>query len=137
MVVGDLKGIKKKSDGTGKQWNDKASQNWQHFPIRTVVAQLGYKLARYGIRLVEQDESGTSKGRCSLCGCEDRSKLHRIHRGTFYCENCNTKQNADVNGAGNQLVRYLHQMGKTIEGSSGLLASPTVYRWNENTWSIV
>ena len=28
VVVGDLKGIKKKKDGTGRNWNDKAQQNW-------------------------------------------------------------------------------------------------------------
>ena len=77
VVVGDLKGIKKEKNGMGKNWNDKAQQGWQQFPIRTVVTQMGYKLARYGIRLVEQDEQGTSRGRCSLFGCED--KIGRAH----------------------------------------------------------
>jgi len=137
VVVGDLGGIKKNKDGTGKNWRDKQQQNWQQFPIREVVAQLGYKLARYGIRLVEQDERGTSKGRCSLCGCEDRSKLHRVKRGMFLCRNCDTVQNADVNGVGNQLVRYLHHIGKPIEGSSGSLAEPRVWRWDDHRWTKV
>lgn len=137
VVVGDLKGIKKEQDGTGKRWKDKASQNWQQFPIREVVAQLGYKLARHGIRMVEQDEQGTSKGRCSLCGCEDKKKLHRVYRGMFLCENCNTRQNADINGVGNQLVRYLHQIGKPIMGCSGSLAEPVVWRWNDHQWKTV
>lgn len=137
VVVGDLKGIKKEKDGMGKKWNDKGSQNWQQFPIREVVAQLGYKLARYGIRLVEMDERGTSRGRCSICGCEDKSKLRRVHRGMFLCGNCNTVQNADINGAGNILVRYLHQIGKPIGGSSGSLADPMVWRWNNHQWSVV
>ena len=137
VVVGDLGGIKKKEDGTGKKWRDKCSQNWQQFPVRMVVSQLGYKLARYGIRLVEQDERGTSKGRCSLCGCEDKEKLHRVHRGMFLCRNCDTVQNADVNGVGNQLVRYLHHIGKPIEGSSGCLAQPKVWRWDNHQWSVV
>jgi IS605 OrfB family transposase len=73
VVVGDLGGIKKEKDGTGKNWNDKANQNWQQFPIRTLVTQLDYKLARFGIKVIEQDEKGTSKGRCSKCGCMNRS----------------------------------------------------------------
>ncbi|KKW10229.1 MAG: Transposase, IS605 OrfB family, partial [Candidatus Gottesmanbacteria bacterium GW2011_GWB1_49_7] len=74
VVVGDIVGIKKNKNGAGKKWNDKSSQNWQSFPISKVVAQLDYKLARHGIQLIEQDESWTSKGRCSLCGCTDKKK---------------------------------------------------------------
>ncbi len=135
VVVGDLTGIKKEKDGTGKNWNDRANQNWQQFPIRQVVSQLDYKLARYGIRLKEQDERGTSKGRCSKCGCTDRSKLHRVHRGLFLCENCGTIQNADVNGAGNQLARYLRV--ETIHSSSGCLAQPSVWHWDNHLWTVV
>ena len=134
VVVGDLGRIKKNKDGSGKAWRDKASQNWQQFPVRKVVAQLDYKLARHGIRLIEQDERGTSKGRCSSCGCMDRSKLHRVHRGMFYCENCGTTQNADVNGAGNQLARYLQR--EVPQSSSGALAAPSVHRWDDHQWLV-
>lgn len=141
VVVGDLKGIKKEEDGTGKHWNDKASQNWQQFPIKKVVAQLGYKLARFRIQLSEQDERGTSTGRCSLCGCTDRSKLFRVKRGLFKCRNCGNYQNADTNGARNQHHRYLHQLGRSFdlpsEGSSGCLAQPTVWRWDNHRWAVV
>lgn len=135
VIVGDLKGIKKEKDGKGKKWNDKANQNWQQFPIRKLVTQLDYKLARYGIRLKEQDERGTSKGRCSKCGCTDRSKLHRVHRGLFLCENCGTIQNADVNGAGNQLARYLRV--ETIHSSSGCLAQPSIWIFDNHLWTVV
>ncbi|MGD0817364.1 MAG: transposase [Methanomassiliicoccales archaeon] len=135
VVVGDLNGIKKNKKGKGKGWSDKSSQSWQQFPVRKVVAQLGYKLARYGIRLVEQDERGTSIGRCSACGCTERGKLHRVHRGMFMCENCNTIQNADINGAGNQLARYLRR--EHSQSSSGVLAIPSVYRWNGHRWTVV
>jgi len=138
VVVGDLKGIKKEKDGTGKKWNKKSNQNWQKFPMRKVVAQLRYKLARYGIRLSEQDERGTSKGRCSLCGCTTRSKLIRIHRGLFLCRDCGKYQNADVNGARNQLYKYLHQLGIVLsEGSSGCLAQPRVWCWDDHLWTVV
>jgi putative transposase len=137
VVVGDLKGIKKEKDGKGKKWNDKASQNWQQFPIREVVAQLDYKLARRGIRLVEQDERGTSTGRCSNCGCTDRKRLHRVHRGLFFCESCGASQNSDINGARNQLARYLHQTGRPVMESSGSLADPTVWRWDDHRWVVV
>lgn len=135
VVVGDLCGIKKKKDGTGMRWNKKANQNWQQFPTRMLVAQLGYKLARHDIRLIEQDERGTSRGRCSICGCTERAKLHRKHRGMFRCENCGTTQNADTNGARNQLARYLHRETAVSTGSSGCLAQPTVYRWDDHDWS--
>ena len=134
VVVGDLTGIKKEKNGQGKNWKDKASQNWQQFPVKKVVAQLGYKLARHGIRLFEQDERGTSRGRCCLCGCTDRSKLHRVKRGLFQCENCGTTQNADINGAGNQLVRYLRLDGLPFKSSSGCLAQPTIWTWNHHLW---
>jgi putative transposase len=135
VVIGDLKGIKKEKDGTGKSWNDKANQNWQQFPIRTLITQLDYKLARYGIKVVEQDEQGTSRGRCSMCGCMYRRKLHRVHRGLFLCENCGTIQNADVNGAGNQLARYL-RLERSIS-SSGCLAQPSIWNWDNHLWTVV
>jgi putative transposase len=141
VVIGDLKGIKKNEDGTGKGWNDKASQNWQRFPVRKVVDQLRYKLARRGIRLIEIDERGTSKGRCSVCGNTDRKIMRRIHRGMFHCRKCNTHINADVNGARNILHRYLHQHGldleRPCEGSSGALAVPSIYHWDDHAWSVV
>ncbi len=135
VVVGDLTGIKKEKDGTGKKWNDKANQNWQQFPIRTLVTQLDYKLARYNIKLLEQDEMGTSRGRCSVCGCTDRSKLHRVHRGLFLCENCGIVQNADVNGAGNQLARYLRV--DELHSSSGCLVQPSIWNWDNHLWKVV
>ena len=129
----DLGGIKKEKDGTGKNWKDKPSQNWQQFPIQKFVALLRYKLARHGIQMDEQDERGTSKGRCSVCGCTDRKKIHRVKRGLFLCENCGAKLNADVNGVGNQKARYL-QLEQSIS-SSGRLARPVVWRWNDQVWS--
>lgn len=137
VVVGKLDRIKKDKNGKGKNWNDKASQNWQQFPVREVVAQLDYKLARYRILLKEQDERGTSKGRCCLCGCTDRSKLHRVHRGMFLCENCSTAQNADVNGVGNQFARYLRLDGLPFISSSGCLVQPLVHRWDGHIWQQV
>jgi putative transposase len=135
VVVGDLRGIKKNIDGTGKLWSDKCNQNWQQFPVREIVIQLRYKLARYGIKLIEQDEAGTSKGRCSICGCTERSKLNRSHRGMFCCENCGIQLNADINGAGNQLARYLRR--EHSQSSSGESATPSVYHWNDHHWIVV
>ena len=139
VVTGDLKGIKKDIDGEGKNWGKVGNQNWQAFPVRKLVTQLRYKLARFGIRLLEKDEQGTSRGRCSLCGCVDRKKLHRIHRGMFYCENCERYQHADANGARNILARYLHQEAGLLasEGSSGALAAPVIRRWDDHTWGAV
>ena len=141
VVVGDLGGIKKNNDGTGKKWNDKSSQNWQQFPVQTLVQHLRYKLARHGIFLAKQDERWTSKGRCSVCGCTDRSLIRRVKRGMFYCGNCDSWINADQNGSRNQLARYLHRevpidIG-TSTGSSGCLAQPSVWRWDHHQWMVV
>lgn len=137
VVIGKLDRIKKEKNGKGKNWSKKSSQNWQQFPIREVVAQLDYKLARYCIQLKEEDERGTSSGRCCLCGCTDRSKLHRVHRGMFLCENCNTTQNADTNGVGNQFARYLRLDALPFISSSGCLAQPQVHRWDGHIWQQV
>jgi len=137
VAVGDLKYTKKGEHGKGKKWNDKSSQNWPQFPVQELVAQLGHKLARFGIRLGEQDERGTSRGKCSLCGSEDRSKLRRAHRGLFLCRNCGTVQNADVNGVGNQLARYLRRESKVSAGSSGSMAQPLVWLWHNHRRAVV
>ncbi len=139
VVVGKLKGIKKDTQtGKGKGWSDKSSQKYYQFPMMRIVPQLRYKLARSGIRLSEEDEQWTSKGRCSACGCTDRSKLHRVYRGMFKCDACGRHLHADANGALNILSRYLHQFERgSNEGSSGRLASPLIRRWDGHRWMVV
>lgn len=139
VLVGELKGIKKdKQTGQGKGWNAKSGQKLNQVPMREIVRQLRYKLARSGIRVREVDESYTSKGRCSACGCEDRTKLRRVHRGMFRCEACGVEQHADANGSRNILHKYLHQLGVSPgEGSSGRLASPLIRRWDGHRWTVV
>ena len=140
VVGGDLKDIKKDMDtGQGKNWNKKASQNWQQFPTRKLASHLRYKLARRGILYIERSERGTSKRRCCMCGCTDRKKLHRVRRGMFRCENCGIVQHADLNGSGNQLAMYLHHgvLEGSPTGSSGRLARPTVWRWDNHLWQVV
>ena len=140
VVGGKLKGIKKeKQTGKGKNWRKPAKQNWQQFPIRKLAGLVRYKLARHCIQYIEDDERGTSRGRCSICGCTDRKKLHRLKRGMFWCENCDTVQHADLNGSGNGLAKYLHHgvLVGAPTGSSGRLARPSVWRWDYHLWKVV
>lgn len=138
VVVGDLKCIKKEKDGKGKAMKKPQKQKVQQFPIRKLVGLLRYKLERRGIRLVEIDERGTSKGRCSVCGNTKRGTIHRVHRGMFKCDACGNTTNADVNGARNILDKYIHQLGKPSEGISGAtLAAPLVRRWDGHRWEAV
>lgn len=131
VVVGDLKGIKKGEGGAGKNWG-RGSQKLHQSPMERFVHTLGYKLALRGIQMVKVDERGTSSVECSACGASEGS---RVQRGTFRCKSCGVTQNSDANGARNILRKYLHQIGKPVEGSSGALAAPSAFRWDYHGWS--
>lgn len=138
VIVGDLRGMKKNNNMQGKHWNKSSNQKSQQFPIQLLVQLLRYKLARIGIRLINVNEAWTSKGRCSICGCEDLKLINRTKRGEFQCKSCSIIIHADVNGAWNILDKYLHQSNKKLdEGSSGRLARPQMRRWNRHQWLVV
>jgi len=127
VVTGDLRNIRK-----GKKWNKKSNQKLHAWSFSRFTALLSYKLALEGIQIVTVNEKSTSQT-CSKCGYNHR--YNRKKRGWFKCRECGYELNADVNGAKNILDRYLHQIGKTIEGSSGIVDVPRVIRWDMNILS--
>lgn len=89
LIVGDLKGIRDKSDH-GSAGNQKL-HSW---PFYKITQQLEYKCAEYGIELVKVSERNTSKC-CHICG----EVGSRNPRGLLKCKNCGITINSDVNGA--------------------------------------
>jgi len=154
VVVGDFKGMKKQASETWRRnpsekdksrmktedspGSSKEMQKVMQFPVQRMVSILEYKLAREGIRLVTQDESGTSTGRCFVCGHRYTTDKARVKRGLFKCEHCRNLVNADINGVGNQRARYLG-----LESTNGVLDEglsvweSNVWRWcDENRWKL-
>jgi len=127
VVIGDLRNIRK-----GKRWNKKSGQKLHAWGFNQFTELLRYKLALEGIRLVTVNEKSTSKT-CSRCGYVDR--YNRKKRGWFKCRKCGYEENADINAARNILKRYLHQTGRPVEGSSGVVNAPRVIRWDGNILS--
>ena len=122
VVIGDLRNIRK-----GKKWNKKSSQKLHAWSFNRFTELLRYKLTLEGIKIIIVNEKGTSKT-CSRCGYTNR--YNRKKRGWFKCRECGYEENADINGATNILNRYLHQIGRPIEGSSGNVSLPIVIRWS-------
>lgn len=127
VVIGDLRNIRK-----GKKWNKKSNQKLHAWSFNQFTKLLKYKLALEGIQIITVNEKSTSKT-CSRCGYE--SRYNRKKRGWFKCKECGLEENADINGAMNILNRYLHQIGRPIEGSSGIVGVPRVIRWDMNALS--
>lgn len=80
---------------------DRTNQNFVYLPFRMLIEQLKYKCEKFGIKVVEVDESYTSK--CSAL-TEQPSKKEsyngkRIKRGLFKDLKLNKIWNADCNGA--------------------------------------
>ena len=122
VVIGDLRNIRR-----GKKWNKKSSQKLHAWSFNRFTELLRYKLALEGIQIIVVNEKGTSKT-CNRCGYANR--YNRKKRGWFKCRECGYEENADINGAKNILNRYLHQIERSIEGSSGDVSLPVVIRWS-------
>lgn len=126
IVVGDIKNIRKEEDGSGKNIGKVNNQKLHSWSFAKLLTQIEYKAKLSGIRFVKVSERDTGKT-CSVCGIIKKS--NRKHRGWYRCK-CGNMMNADVNSARNILKRYLHQIGKTIEGSIGSVAEPLIWRCN-------
>jgi putative transposase len=103
----------KKDINIGKKNN----QTFVSIPFTQLTRILEYKLKQQGIAFKEQNESYTSK--CSFLDNEGIKKQEnyqgiRITRGLFKSES-GIIINADINGAGNILRRYLTRIGKIKE----------------------
>ena len=101
--------------GKNKGWKDSiqlgrfTNQNFVYIPFYKLFKMLEYKCKRIGIKLVQQEESYTSK--CDSLAfeevkCHDTYKGSRIKRGLFL-SSIGKVLNADINGALNILRKYL------------------------------
>jgi len=124
IVVGDIKNIRKKEDGSGKNIGKMNNQKLHSWGFAKLLTQIKYKAALSGIRVVTVSERDTSKT-CSVCGLVKKS--NRKHRGFYRCK-CGNRMNADVNGAVNILKRYLRE--NKISRSIGSVAEPLIWRCN-------
>lgn len=111
IVVGRLKGIRKRGGGKGRVFQGKLSG----FPFYRFVGYLKYKAAWLGVKIIEVSEAWTSQT-CHSCG----SRGLRLG-GYFHCSGCKHEYNADYNGAYNILKRG---MGQAL--SQGLLLTQPV-----------
>jgi len=94
IVLGDLKGIRKKAKG--KKMNRIVSS----MPYYRLSSFIQYKALWEGIPVVKVKEAYTSKT-CHGCGFQGS----RPYQGLFVCHNCGLRYNADLNGALNILKR--------------------------------
>lgn len=117
IVLGDLKGIREDKD-----WGKNGNQKLHAWPFAEFSGMIASVAEEVGIKVEKQSERNTSKT-CCLCGNVDGSS--RVERGLYHCRKCGAQIHADVNGAFNQLKKYLLAQA----GSSGVLSrhpSPTV-----------
>jgi putative transposase len=125
IVVGDLTGIREKSELGGKN-----NQKFHALPIRKLAQMIKYKAEEVGITFDTQTDEYTSQT-CAFCkpfaSKEYANKSNRIHRGLYHCKECDTLVNADVNGSMNISKKYL----KVLEAQSVVvLGTPKVYTFN-------
>jgi len=119
IVVGDITDIRK-----DKHFRKVTSQKFHSWSFSKLTQQIEYKAIQSGIRFVRVNEKDTSKT-CSFCG--NIRKSNRITRGMYKCKYCGRVQNADMNGAGNILKKYLQLFSKE-DRSIGNVAMPLVSR---------
>ena len=111
----------KKEVSLGKKNN----QTFTQIPFNTFISQLAYKCLIRGIKVVEQEESYTSKA--SFLDEDEipvyknvQTKPHfsgkRVNRGLYKTKH-GIILNADVNGSYNILVKGLASLGKVLDRS--------------------
>lgn len=120
IVIGHNNGWKQNVE-LGKRTN----QNFVFIPFNKLISQLKYKAENYGIKVVEVEESHTSK--CSFFDREPVMHLNgyvgkRICRGLFRTSN-GILVNADVNAAYN-IIRKAIPGAFSAEGIEGLGVAP-------------
>jgi len=117
LMIGKLKAIKQHLN-LGRKTN----QHFQYIPFGLFKQKLRAKCEYYGIQFVEVEEAYTSQT-CSNCGI--RRKKNRKYLGLYVCSKCGTIQNADINGALNNLQVASESMRI---GSRGLVDRPVRIR---------
>ena len=122
VVVGDIRNIRKEKD-----MGHKTNQKLHSLPYNRLYIMLEYKLKRYGIQLIKQEESYTSQ--CSRY----HRKYQKICRsikpksaGMYITDG--ERYNADAVGAFNILRKYLSVSGKHKKLSVAGLKNPEIVK---------
>ena len=129
--------------GKNKGWKQKVSlgkkinQSFTQIPFNTFISQLTYKCLAKGIKIVEQEESYTSKA-SFLDGGEipiynniqtkPQFSGKRVNRGLYRTKN-SKMLNADVNGSYNILIKGLLSLGKTLNRKTVSLHTRSLKNW--------
>ncbi|MBT9281750.1 MAG: transposase [Hydrogenibacillus schlegelii] len=101
-IVGDLTGLRR-SARTGMK-DKKANQKINQMAYDRLQFEQKYKNLMFGIRTVPLSEKYTSST-CYACG--HHHPASRRHRGHWDCERCGFSLQADLNGAGNLMKRWI------------------------------
>ena len=123
VVVGDIRNIRKEKD-----MGHKTNQKFHGLPYNRLYIMLEYKLKRYGIQLIKQEESYTSQ--CSPLSPEVSKDMqkHQIRkrRGMYITDG--ERYNADAVGAFNILRKYLSVSGKQKETVRNRTKNPEIIK---------
>lgn len=130
--------------GINKYWKQNSNmgktenQNFVSMPITILRKMITYKAIKVGIKVIEQEESYTSKADVTSMdyiptyGVDDEKTDFsgtRVKRGLYRCGN-GTIINADCNGAANIMRKALPDVWKSTENFD-FLATPKVYGFHE------
>ncbi len=121
LVIGDVRDIRQDLD-VGSKNNQKLHQ-WSHGSSRH---QLTYKAERFGMQVVMQEESYTSKT-CPACGQRRKSA---VQGRTFSCSKCGFRYHRDGVGSINIRAKYQGNFGSSVVGD---MAPPTGMRFAPHT----
>ena len=123
VVTGDIRNIRREKD-----LGHRTNQKLHSLPYNRIYIMLEYKLKRYGIRFVKQEESYTSQ--CSPLSPEVGKRYaepsNRKERGSY--RDGNRVYNADAVGAYNILRKYHSVSGVKKELSVTGLKTPEIIK---------
>ena len=123
VVTGDIRNIRREKD-----LGHRTNQKFHSLPYNRIYIMLEYKLKRYGIRFVKQEESYTSQ--CSPLSPEVGKRYaepsNRKERGSY--RDGNRVYNADAVGAYNILRKYHSVSGVKKELSVTGLKTPEIIK---------
>lgn len=108
IAIGNLKGIRSRSEGKGKDFRARVAR----MPFHRMASFIEYKALWAGVPVVYVDEAYTSK-ECHVC----HNLGSRPHQGLFRCPSCG-EYNADLNGAiniGRRLWDYMSLSRATLD----------------------
>ena len=123
VVAGDVRNIRREKD-----LGHRTNQKFHSLPYNRIYIMLEYKLKRYGIRFIKQEESYTSQ--CSPLSPEVGKRYaepsNRKERGSY--RDGNRVYNADAVGAYNILRKYHSVSGVKRELSVTGLKTPEIIK---------